>query len=73
MARSVLDLMPDMLAVRVEEMRGMLAIMEQHPDLPARDALHASTMLGAGIDTIVTADRHFDMVEGLSRIDPLAC
>jgi predicted nucleic acid-binding protein len=35
------------------------------------DALFAATALRRGIDTIVTADRAFDDVAGLRRIDPL--
>lgn len=70
LATSVLDLVPDMLPVRPEDMRRTLAIMERHPDLPARDALHVATMHGACIGTIVSADRHFDLVEEIRRTDP---
>ena len=35
------------------------------------DALFAATALRRGIDTIVTADRAFECVPGLRRIDPL--
>jgi predicted nucleic acid-binding protein len=39
--------------------------------LQTADRLHAGTCLAHGIDTIVTADRGFDGVRGLRRVDPL--
>jgi predicted nucleic acid-binding protein len=35
------------------------------------DRLHVGTCLAHGIDTIVTADRGFDGVRGVRRVDPL--
>jgi predicted nucleic acid-binding protein len=37
----------------------------------ANDRVHVATCLANGIDTIVSADRCFDAVEQLRRIDPL--
>lgn len=36
--------------------------------LRARDLLHLAVMLRHGIDEIVTADRHFDGLRGITRI-----
>jgi len=36
-----------------------------------RDAVHAATALAYGIDKIASADRAFDGIPGLIRIDPL--
>lgn len=41
------------------------------PALGANDRVHAGTCHVHGIDTIVTADRGFDGVPGLRRVDPL--
>ncbi len=38
--------------------------------LRARDAVHAAVMLRRGIREIISADTHFDPVEGIRRIDP---
>lgn len=35
-----------------------------------RDAVHAATALAAGFDTIVSTDRDFDGIPGLTRRDP---
>jgi predicted nucleic acid-binding protein len=39
--------------------------------LGANDRVHVATCLANGIDTILSADRGFDAVEHLRRIDPL--
>lgn len=36
-----------------------------------RDAVHAATALAYGIDTIVSPDRAFDGIPGLTRVDPV--
>lgn len=38
--------------------------------LRGRDAIHTATALGQGFDTIVSADRDFDGIPGLARVDP---
>ncbi len=35
-----------------------------------RDAVHAATALAYGIDTIVSPDRAFDGITGITRVDP---
>jgi len=40
--------------------------------LGAADRLHVGLCLVHGIETIATADRAFDGIPGLRRIDPLA-
>ena len=37
----------------------------------ANDRIHVATCAAHGIDTIVSADRGFDTVRGLRRVDPL--
>lgn len=70
LARHVLSLFPDLLEVGAKEMEGATGLLERHPDLGVRDAVHAATMLEAGITTLVSADRHFDAVEELVRLAP---
>jgi predicted nucleic acid-binding protein len=47
----------------------MLDLIENSP-ARGRDALHAATALDAGFDTIVSTDRDFDGVPGLTRLAP---
>lgn len=39
--------------------------------LGANDRIHVATCLENGIETVVSADADFDLVEGLRRVDPL--
>lgn len=50
-------------------LRG-LELFERHPRLSGRDASFAAVALGRGIDAILSADRAFDELPGLERIDP---
>jgi uncharacterized protein len=57
--------------VETGDLDAALALFAAHPALTPRDALHAATALERGIRRIVSADRHFDGVAGLERVDPL--
>jgi len=46
------------------------ALAPVHVALQARDLLHLAVMERHGITDIVTADRHFDGLPGIHRIDP---
>lgn len=47
-----------------------LELLTSHPDLPTRDAVHAATARNRGIELILSADRDFDSLDFLERIDP---
>ncbi len=38
-----------------------VTLLRQSPSLRTRDAIHAATMLHAGLRRILTTDRHFDL------------
>jgi predicted nucleic acid-binding protein len=48
------------------------ALALPHPHISAKDRVHVATCLENGIERIVTADKAFDTVAGLQRIDPCA-
>lgn len=70
LARTVLALFPEALPMTRAEVAGACDLLERHPSLTPRDAVHVATMQGHGIDTVVSADTHFDVVDGIRRIDP---
>ena len=70
LAGEVADLFPDLLPVTGADMQKACRILEQHPNLPVRDAVHCAVMSANGIHRIVTADTHFDDIDGIQRIDP---
>lgn len=72
MATAALDLFNPVLAITDAIMRHMPDLVLEHHGLSARDLVHVATCREAGIDAIVSPDRGFDEVAGLSRIDPLS-
>jgi hypothetical protein len=46
-------------------------LAERLPRLGARDLIHLALMTRHGIQRILTADRHFDAIDGIQRLDPL--
>lgn len=65
-------------AARVCKLHGLepddvqrgIDLFEAHAELDARDAVFAAVALNRGIDVILSADRAYDEVRGLERIDP---
>ena len=70
-AAAVLDLVPAPLAVDVAVMRAAMELLRNQPQLGVRDAVHAAAMAQIRCTQIVSADRHFDLIAGLRRVDPL--
>jgi len=70
LTRAVLGLFPNLLSIRSEEIEVCLDIIQAYPDLPTRDAVHVATLISNGISTIISADKHFDQVREIERLDP---
>lgn len=70
MARNLLDLVPTVYPIRVADVRKAVDLFEQHSGsgVVARDALHAAIMSGNGLAHILSADQHFDLIGGLTRV-----
>jgi uncharacterized protein len=47
-----------------------LSLFETHARLTARDAMFAAVALNRGVDAILSADKDFDGIPGIERIDP---
>lgn len=56
--------------VDLKTMMSARAILELHPEIDSRDAVHAATALQHNLEGIISADRAFDRIEGLTRFDP---
>jgi uncharacterized protein len=70
LAKLVLSLFPDILPVSGDDMQLAVDLLDRHQELPVRDAVHAAVMLNHRIPQIISADRHFDQVPEITRIDP---
>lgn len=65
------QLMADrILPVTAEDLRRVRSLAVSHPSLSPRDLVHLAVMQGNGLGTIITADRHFDGIDGIRRLDP---
>lgn len=56
------------LNVRSDHIRRALSLMDDHLELAPRDAIHGSVCQDAGIFTIVSEDRDFDVLPSLDRL-----
>ena len=57
----------DVLPITDRDMALACDLIERHRGLPARDAVHAATMQNNGLETIISADTHFDRIPGIRR------
>ena len=62
----------EILPITERETARALELLEAHPGLPARDALHVASMESRGIARMLSADRRFDQVKAVQRVDPRA-
>ena len=69
-AEAFLALVETVLPVTRREIARSLHLQRSYPFLSPRDAVHVAVMEGAGLSRIVTADRHFDRIEEVERVDP---
>jgi predicted nucleic acid-binding protein len=58
--------------IYVEDVVSATDMLPQHQRLSARDLLHAAVMRRLGVDQIVTTDADFEVMEGVTRLDPAA-
>ena len=57
-------------SVHAEDVVRAASLASEYQRLSARDLLHLAVMLRIGADRIITADRDFDSVPLLRRLDP---
>lgn len=69
-AREALELFKPVLPLTDPVMRRVPDLIRQYPALSARDLVHVATCIEAGIDTIISPDRGFDLVHVIKRLDP---
>ena len=72
MATSLMDLVPDVLPVTVEDMQTAVALFAEYgpKGVKARDVVHTAVMHTHQLTHIISTDKHFDQIEGITRLDP---
>ena len=72
MANSLMHLVPEIYPVNVDDMHRSLDLFKRYAQkgITARDVVHAAVMLNRGLKNIVSTDSHFDLIKGITRVDP---
>jgi len=68
--QATLDVCAEILPVTLAGTDRALEILRSEARLEARDALHVAVMERAGIRRILSADRGFDGIPNIERVDP---
>lgn len=68
----LLLMFPDPFPITREEIVLAHDLLTRYPNLSPRDAIHAGVVRANDLEGIVSADKVFDVINSLSRFDPLA-
>jgi len=66
----LLVLFPSPIGVEKTAIMGAREVMASHPNLDPRDAIHAAVVIKRGFEGIISTDRGYDDVAGVTRFDP---
>ncbi|MGE5787141.1 MAG: type II toxin-antitoxin system VapC family toxin [Myxococcales bacterium] len=69
-ARSAAGIVAEVLPVTADDMLDACSLLDSHPNLNVRDALHVAVMQNSRIGLLVSVDRDFDSLKTLRRLDP---
>lgn len=69
-ARDVMMMLPRPITVTPQTVSSATDLLERYPSIQSRDAVHAAVALEHGLEGIISADRGFDIIDGLKRFDP---
>ncbi|MBS1250416.1 MAG: Ribonuclease VapC13 [Chloroflexi bacterium] len=72
MSASLLNLVAAVYPVSLEDIRLTLQLFHRYAPqgVKARDLIHVAVMQNNEITKIISTDKHFDLVEGITRLDP---
>jgi len=58
--------------VTLEDMQRAFDLVDRYgAAIKSWDAVHAATVLNNGLTHLISADSHFEVIEGITRVDPL--
>ena len=69
--RQIMDSVEEVVPIGKDEIYIASRLLIQYPKLDARDAIHAAVVQLHGLEGVVSADRGFDVIRGVTRFDPL--
>jgi predicted nucleic acid-binding protein len=69
-ARSAAGIVAEVLPVTAQDVLSACSLLDSHPNLSARDALHVAVMQNSRIGLLVSVDRDFDSLKTIRRLEP---
>ena len=69
-ARAAADIVAEVLPVTREDVLSACGLLDKHPNLSARDALHVAVMKNSNLTLLVSIDRDFDSLKIPKRFEP---
>ncbi len=72
MAENLLDIVPKVYPIQLADIRLAVKLFGQYrpKEVTARDVIHVAVMRNNGLSEIISTDAHFDLIEGIKRLDP---
>lgn len=72
MASNLLELVPVVYPIRLVEANLTIELFNQYAPqgIPARDLIHVAVMNLNDLTHIISTDDHFDLIPGITRLDP---
>ena len=73
LSKKLYSLVPETLPVSSQDVSEAIKLYEKYhsQDIKSRDAIHTAVMENNKVTQIISVDKHFDLIEGVSRIDPI--
>lgn len=73
MANRLMAIVPQVLPVTRADMQTAVTLFQQYAPqgVRSRDVIHAAIMQNHRLTHIVSSDAHFDLIAGLTRLDPI--
>jgi uncharacterized protein len=68
--RAAAALVSEVLPVTSDDVLDACLLVQHHPKLGARDALHAAVMKNAGLKLLISIDSDFDVIKTVKRLSP---
>ena len=59
------------ISIGTAEINAAIGLLREYPQINTKDAIHAAVVQLHGLEGVVSADRHFDVIRGVKRFDPI--
>ncbi len=70
---SVLEIFLKIFPIQPDDTRVAIQLFDRYAPrgIMARELIHVAVMKNNGIESIISTDKHFDQIEGITRLDPM--